>query len=78
VGPRVREKILLPLPGIEPRSPGRPVRSHTLYCQSYPSSKKNNVTLYNARSVTVVIDSLLHQCYVCERNFVGEEYGVAS
>jgi hypothetical protein len=37
VGPRggldteVREKILLPLPGIEPQSPGRPVRSQTLY-----------------------------------------------
>jgi hypothetical protein len=24
-------KILLPRPGIEPRSPGRPVRSQTLY-----------------------------------------------
>jgi hypothetical protein len=24
-------KILSPLPGIEPRSPGRPVRSQTLY-----------------------------------------------
>jgi hypothetical protein len=37
VGPRagldteVREKILLPLPGIKPRSPGRRVRSQTLY-----------------------------------------------
>jgi hypothetical protein len=27
----VRRKILLPLPGIEPRSPGRPARSQTLY-----------------------------------------------
>jgi hypothetical protein len=26
----VRRKILLPLPGIEPRWPGRPVRSQTL------------------------------------------------
>jgi hypothetical protein len=26
-----RGKILSPLPGIEPRSPGRPVRSQTLY-----------------------------------------------
>jgi hypothetical protein len=26
-----RGEILLPLPGIEPRSPGRPVRSQTLY-----------------------------------------------
>jgi hypothetical protein len=27
-----------PLPGIEPRSPGRPARSQTLYCLSYPVS----------------------------------------
>jgi hypothetical protein len=27
----VRRKILLPLPGIEHRSPSRPVRSQTLY-----------------------------------------------
>jgi hypothetical protein len=37
VGPRAgvdteaRGKIILPLPGIEPRSPGCPVRSQTLY-----------------------------------------------
>jgi hypothetical protein len=37
VGPRAgldieaSVKILLPLPGIEPRSPGRPAHSHTLY-----------------------------------------------
>jgi hypothetical protein len=41
VGPRAdldteaRGKIFLPLPGIEPRSPGRPARSQTLYCLSY-------------------------------------------
>jgi hypothetical protein len=40
VGPRagldteVRGKILCPPPGIEPRSPGRPARSQTLYCLS--------------------------------------------
>jgi hypothetical protein len=28
---QIRGKNLLPLPGIEPRSPGRPVRSQTLY-----------------------------------------------
>jgi hypothetical protein len=33
------EKNLFPLPGIEPRSPGPPVRSQTLYCLSNPSSK---------------------------------------
>jgi hypothetical protein len=37
VGPRAgldtkaKGKILLPLPGIEPQSPGSPVRSQTLY-----------------------------------------------
>jgi hypothetical protein len=37
VGPRagldteVRGKILSPVPGIEPRSPGRPTRSQSLY-----------------------------------------------
>jgi hypothetical protein len=29
----------LPPPGIEPRSPGRPARSQTLYCLSYPAPK---------------------------------------
>jgi hypothetical protein len=32
----VRGKILSPLPGIEPRSPGRPARSQTLHWLSYP------------------------------------------
>jgi hypothetical protein len=43
VGPRAgldtetRGKILSSLPGIEPRSPGRPARSQTLYWLSYPA-----------------------------------------
>jgi hypothetical protein len=43
VGPRAgldteaRGKILSPIPEIEPRSPGRPARSQTLYCLSYPA-----------------------------------------
>jgi hypothetical protein len=43
VGPRAgldtedRGKILSPLPGIESQSPGRPVRSQTVYCLSYPA-----------------------------------------
>jgi hypothetical protein len=37
VGPRAERKNALPLPGIEHRPPGRPVRSQTLYCLSYPS-----------------------------------------
>jgi hypothetical protein len=32
------EENPLPPPGIEPRSPGRPARSQTLYCLSYPGS----------------------------------------
>jgi hypothetical protein len=31
------EKNSLPPPEIEPRSPGRPARSQTLYCLSYPA-----------------------------------------
>jgi hypothetical protein len=34
---KARGKILSPLPGIEPRSPGRPARSQTLYRLSYPA-----------------------------------------
>jgi hypothetical protein len=36
-GHRGYRKNPLPLPGIEPRSPGRPVRIQTLYCLSYPA-----------------------------------------
>jgi hypothetical protein len=38
VWPQTRGKILLPLPGIESQSPGRPVRSQTLYLLSYPAA----------------------------------------
>jgi hypothetical protein len=37
-----RRKILSPLPGIEPRSSGRPARSQTLYWLSYPGSQSIN------------------------------------
>jgi hypothetical protein len=37
----VRGKNPLPPPGIEPRSPGRPARSQTLYCLSLPGSLFN-------------------------------------
>jgi hypothetical protein len=40
---RLEEKSL-PLKGIEPRSPGRPARSHTLYWLSYPDSSNSNKT----------------------------------
>jgi hypothetical protein len=38
---QARGKSLLPLPGIEPRSPGRPVRSQTLHWLSYPAPKNS-------------------------------------
>jgi hypothetical protein len=47
VGPRAgldaeaRGKILSPLPEIEPRSPGRPARSQTLYWLSYSGHRSN-------------------------------------
>jgi hypothetical protein len=40
-------KILSPLPAIEPRSPGRPVRSQTLYWLSYPGSHSKKYTWWN-------------------------------
>jgi hypothetical protein len=46
MGPRdgldtdARGKILSPLPGIERRSPGRPVRSETLHWLSYPAHQR--------------------------------------
>jgi hypothetical protein len=62
VGPRAgldieaRGKFLSPLPGIRPRSPGRPARSQTLYCLSYLSSF--DVTLFvpnsSSRSIGVL------------------------
>jgi hypothetical protein len=38
---RLEEKILSPLPGIEPRSPGCPARSQTLYWLSYLAHEDN-------------------------------------
>jgi hypothetical protein len=46
-GHRGCRKNPLPLPRIEPRSPGRPVRSQTLYWLSYPASIRNNVNRNN-------------------------------
>jgi hypothetical protein len=49
VGPRAgldteaRGRILSPLLRIEPRSPGRPARSQTLYCLSYPAHSRKTV-----------------------------------
>jgi hypothetical protein len=57
----VRWRILLPLPAIEPRSPGRPVRSQTLYWLSYPSSR----TVLRSHKVTKslwLIFIITHPC----------------
>jgi hypothetical protein len=43
---RLEEKSLPP-PGIEPRSSGRPARSQTLYCLSYPGSCRSITERYN-------------------------------
>jgi hypothetical protein len=54
VGPRdglnteARGKILSPLPGIELRSPVRPVRSQTLYCLSYSTHAHKNLLRNNS------------------------------
>jgi len=53
VGPRaglyaeVRGQILLPLPGIELRSPGRPARTQTLYWLSYPALQNKRLAQDN-------------------------------
>jgi hypothetical protein len=46
-----RGKILSPLPGIEPQSPGRPAHSQTLYCLSYPGSPRGIYTTTNQRPI---------------------------
>jgi hypothetical protein len=43
-GHRGSRKNPLPLPGIEPRSPGRPVRSQTIYWLNYSGTCLLNVT----------------------------------
>jgi hypothetical protein len=51
----VREKILSPLPGIEPRSPGLPARSRTVYWLSYPAHPSNacwrKINLYKCKGL---------------------------
>jgi hypothetical protein len=44
-GHRAYRKNLLPLLWIEPRSPGRPARSQTLYCLSYPAGNREYLSL---------------------------------
>jgi hypothetical protein len=47
----VRGKNPLSVPGIEPRSPGLPVRSQTLYCLNYPTPNDNNATAFTRPSL---------------------------
>jgi hypothetical protein len=66
---RLQEKILSPLPGIEPRSPGRLARNQTLYWLSYPAHMflvgTLNTSLYiNLRSVVIDISMSAIGCWV--------------
>jgi hypothetical protein len=67
VGPRAdldrqaRGKILSPLPGIEPRSPGRPARSQTLYWLSYPAPFAAHLPCFLICSVHTYI---VHFCFI--------------
>jgi hypothetical protein len=64
VGPRAgldtedKRKNPLPLPGIEPRSSGRPARSQTLYCLSYPAHVIRWSTCLMSRSVSLLLTIL--------------------
>jgi hypothetical protein len=42
-------KILLPLPGIEPRSPGRPVRSQIIFITGTVKSEPNSEDILSAK-----------------------------
>jgi hypothetical protein len=52
-GHRGYRKNPLPLPGIEPRSPGRPVRNQTLYWLSYPGILISSGMKFRNRNVPV-------------------------
>jgi hypothetical protein len=54
-------KILLPLPGIEPRLPGRPFRSQTLYCLSYPAPRKHDNKLHVSKDLKGGGGDLFHR-----------------
>jgi hypothetical protein len=56
-------KIVLSLPGIEPRSSGLPVRSQTLYLLSYPGSaltfKPTNLSSFMVNSTTQSVSNTI-------------------
>jgi hypothetical protein len=81
LGPRgclntgVRGKILLPLPGIESRSPGRPVRMEALFSLSYAGSNIGflvTVTLYLTQAyfsslpTNVISTAAILFCFHCK------------
>jgi hypothetical protein len=60
------EKILLPLPGIEPRSPGIAARSQTLYRLSYTADLGiwHRVVMYKFNDVSEVLNASIRAvCY---------------
>jgi hypothetical protein len=56
-GHRGYRKNPLSLPGIEPRSLGRPVRSQTLYCLSYPAPQV--LRPYETKTTNTVLSNVL-------------------
>jgi hypothetical protein len=66
-----REKTLLPLPGIEPRSPGRLVRSQTLYLLSYPGSKYESELRYNPFIFSYYFFHSRYTIYFYFKSYVG-------
>jgi hypothetical protein len=55
----VRGKILSPLPGIEPWSPGRPARSQTLYWLGYPAHHLLWLTLWNDGLFQIILPNIV-------------------
>jgi hypothetical protein len=53
-----RREIISPLSGIEPRSPGLPTRSQTLYWLSYPAYLSLSVLIYKWQ-ITIVYAQIL-------------------
>jgi hypothetical protein len=61
-----RGEILLPLPEIEPRSSGRPARSQTLYCLSYPA----NVIVVSMERLQLLFQVQMYLVYEKQKQFI--------
>jgi hypothetical protein len=78
VGPRAgldtmaRGKILSPLSGIEPRSPGRPALSQTQYWVSYPGSQSQSVVFTNHGKATVCCFPPFPHPFWCPLSFLSD------